>query len=149
MRTVTDFSLRAKTEVRLAYRLRLFLAGGKASPAFAPQNRKSWRRPHLLRKIGKDRRPLQVLAPRPPAQAAGTIPPSFSRENATSLYTREAWKRHCSPSPQNNKRTPSGVHAIEQYPMEQHLPRGKGRRIFEIPRPFFASTASVGTNAII
>ena len=32
--------LRAKTEVRLAYHLRLFLAGEKP-PAFAPQNRKS------------------------------------------------------------------------------------------------------------
>ena len=49
-----DFSLRADTEVRLAYRLQLFLAGEKP-PAFASQNQKSWQCPHLLRKIGKDR----------------------------------------------------------------------------------------------
>ena len=41
------------------------------------------------------------------------------------------------------------VHAIEQYPMEQYLPIGKGRRIVKILRPFFFTrTAFAGTKAI-
>ena len=41
------------------------------------------------------------------------------------------------------------VYVIEQYPMEQFLPTGKGREIVKISRPLFLiSTASVSTEAI-
>ena len=40
------------------------------------------------------------------------------------------------------------MYAIEQYPMKQRLPTGKGRRIVKILRPFFlTSTAFVSTKA--
>ena len=35
------------------------------------------------------------------------------------------------------------MHAIEQYPMEQRLPTGKGRRIVTILRPFFLTTTEL------
>ena len=41
-------------------------------------------------------------------------------------------------------------HAAEQYPTEQYLPTGKGRRIVKILRPFFFTrTAFAGTKAIL
>ena len=54
------------------------------------------------------------------------------------------------PSPSWKKPPPGGAPAIKQYQIESYLPKGKGRRIVKIPRPFFlTSTALIKDNKIL